>query len=94
MSEQKTSNGYIIGGAIVIIAALMAFFTFPSTDVATTTTEVAEKPVNVEKKAIPASEVEEIVVIGDVKVDELVEKAQEAADRNQANEDDKSEESE
>ena len=94
MSEQKTSNFITMGAGIAIVFALVSWFSvtsnIPAETVAVNEVETEEKVVHVHSTEAPEEVAEEIVVVAD----ELVEKAQEAADRNQANEDDKSEESE
>ena len=86
MSEQRT-NFMTVGAVVVIVFGLIGWFSFSSDDTAET---VAENEVQTEQETIqvnntetPDEVVEEIIVVAD----ELVEKAQEAADRNQANED-------
>ncbi len=86
MSEQRT-NFMTAGAAVAIVFGLIGWFSFSSDDTAET---VAENGVQTEQETIqvnntetPDEVVEEIIVVAD----ELVEKAQEAADRNQANED-------
>jgi predicted dinucleotide-utilizing enzyme len=88
-NENSNNNAFIIGGAVAIIAALLAFFTFtgPDTsteDLAVSADDTKEKTMHVEK-VIKPTEAEEIVVIGEKATDELVEKANEAAIRNQVN---------
>ena len=94
MSEQKTSNFITMGAGIAIVFALVSWFSvtsnIPAETVAVNEVETEEKVVHVHSTEAPEEVAEEIVVVAD----ELVEKAQEAADRNQANKDDKSEESE
>ena len=94
MSEQKTSNFITMGAGIAIVFALVSWFSvtssIPAETVAVNEVETEEKVVHVHSTEAPEEVAEEVVVVAD----ELVEKAQEAADRNQANEDDKSEESE
>ena len=84
MSEQRT-NFMTVGAVVVIVFGLIGWFSFSSDDTAET---VAENGVQTEQETIqvnntetPDEVVEEIIVVAD----ELVEKAQEAADRNQAN---------
>jgi hypothetical protein len=86
MSEQRT-NFMTVGAAVAIVFGLIGWFSFSSDDTAET---VAENGVQTEQETIqvnntetPDEVVEEIIVVAD----ELVEKAQEAADRNQANAD-------
>lgn len=86
MSEQRT-NFMTVGAAVAIVFGLIGWFSFSSDDTAET---VAENGVQTEHETIqvnntetPDEVVEEIIVVAD----ELVEKAQEAADRNQANAD-------
>ena len=86
MSEQRT-NFMTVGAVVVIVFGLIGWFSFSSDDTAET---VAENGVQTEQETIQVNNtetldeaVEEIIVVAD----ELVEKAQEAADRNQANED-------
>ena len=94
MSEQKTSNFITMGAGIAIVFALVSWFSvtsnIPAETIAVNEVETEEKVVHVHSTEAPEEVAEEIVVVAD----ELVEKAQEAADRNQANEDDKLEESE
>tara|TARA_B100000900_G_C19986939_1_gene476139 strand:+ start:161 stop:454 length:294 start_codon:yes stop_codon:yes gene_type:complete len=88
MSQQQTGNFTIAAG---VIAIAIAFFAWFSTSSSTSTESIAENEVQTtqeEQKAIhiygsdsPEQITEEIVVVAD----ELVEKAQEAAERNQAN---------
>ena len=83
-----------MGAGIAIVFALVSWFSvtsnIPAETVAVNEVETEEKVVHVHSTEAPEEVAEEVVVVAD----ELVEKAQEAADRNQANEDDKSEESE
>ena len=89
MSEQRANNFMIAATGIAIVFGLVAWF---STSSNTSTESIAENEVQTtqtEQKAIhvnsteaPEEVVEEIIVVAD----ELVEKAQEAADRNQPNE--------
>ena len=85
MSEQKTSNFITLGAGIAIVFALVSWFSvtsnIPAETVAVNETETEEKVVHVHSTEAPEEVVEEIVVVAD----ELVEKAQEAAVRNQVN---------
>tara|TARA_R100000482_G_C4980479_1_gene83035 strand:+ start:154 stop:456 length:303 start_codon:yes stop_codon:yes gene_type:complete len=85
MSEQKTSNFITMGAGIAIVFALVSWFSvtsnIPAETVAVNETETEEKVVHVHSTEAPEEVVEEIVVVAD----ELVEKAQEAAVRNQVN---------
>ena len=87
MSEQKTSNFITMGAGIAIVFALVGWFSVTSNisaeTVAANETETEEKAVHVHSTEAPEEVAEEVVVVAD----ELVEKAQEAADRNEANED-------
>ena len=80
MSEQRTSNFITIGAGIAIVFALVTWFSatsnIPSPDVAVNSVEVEPEVVEV-NEVTP----EEIVVVAD----ELVEKANEAAIRNEVN---------
>jgi|TARA_R100001463_G_C3433939_1_gene211752 hypothetical protein len=80
MSEQRTSNFITIGAGIAIVFALVTWFSatsnIPSPDVAVNSVEVEPEVVEV-NEVTP----EEIVVVSD----ELVEKANEAAIRNEVN---------
>tara|TARA_B100001093_G_C25950152_1_gene644686 strand:- start:61 stop:345 length:285 start_codon:yes stop_codon:yes gene_type:complete len=94
MSEQKTSNFITMGAGIAIVFALVGWFSATSNmsaeTVAVNEVQTEEKAVHVHSTEAPEEVVEEVVVVAD----ELVEKAQEAADRNETNEDDKSEDAE
>ena len=85
MSEQKTSNFITMGAGIAIVFALVSWFSvtsnIPAETVAVNETETEEKVVHVHSTEAPEEVVEEIIVVAD----ELVEKAQEAAVRNQVN---------
>ena len=85
MSEQKTSNFITMGAGIAIVFALISWFSvtsnIPAETVAVNETETEEKVVHVHSTEAPEEVVEEIVVVAD----ELVERAQEAAVRNQVN---------
>ena len=85
MSEQKTSNFITMGAGIAIVFALVSWFSVTSNIPAETVTvnevETEEKVVHVHSTEAPEEVAEEVVVVAD----ELVEKAQEAADRNEAN---------
>ena len=85
MSEQKTSNFITMGAGIAIVFALIGWFSvtsnIPAETVAVNETETEEKVVHVHSTEAPEEVVEEIIVVAD----ELVEKAQEAAVRNQVN---------
>jgi hypothetical protein len=87
MSEQRTSNFITIGAGIAIVFALVGWFSATSNisaeTVAANEVETEEKAVHVHSTEAPEEVAEEVVVVAD----ELVEKAQEAADRNEANED-------
>ena len=104
MSEESKFNSNIAMVGVAVAIAAVAWFAVstgnPSdTQVATIAdppSEVVPAVAGIEKDEV----VEEVTVYADptnlpsdeeLKTDELVEKAQEAADRNQANEDDKSE---
>ena len=97
MSENENSNknAFILGGVVVIIAALLAFFTFPGTDtnsadVVNNSPDASDKTITVDKNV----QSEEIVVFGEraqdvknaAKKSALAEKANEAAIRAQVNE--------
>ena len=89
--NEKSNNAYIIGGAAVIIAALLAFFGFPGSDtstndVVTNAGDASDKTVSVEK-VITTEDPEEIVVTGEGVNNIIVEKANEAAERAQTAED-------
>ena len=94
MSEQKTSNFITMGAGIAIVFALVGWFSATSNmsaeTVAVNEVQTEEKAVHVHSTEAPEEVAEEVVVVAD----ELVEKAQEAADRNETNEDDKSEDAE
>ena len=85
MSEQKTSNFITMGAGIAIVFALVSWFSvtsnIPAETVAVNEAETEEKVVHVHSTEAPEEVAEEVVVVAD----ELVEKAQEAADRNEAN---------
>ena len=85
MSEQKTSNFITLGAGIAIVFALVSWFSvtsnIPAETVAVNEAETEEKVVHVHSTEAPEEVVEEIIVVAD----ELVEKAQEAAVRNQVN---------
>jgi len=85
MSEQKTSNFITMGAGIAIVFALVSWFSvtsnIPAETVAVNEVETEEKVVHVHSTEAPEEVAEEVVVVAD----ELVEKAQEAADRNEAN---------
>ena len=90
-NEDSNNNAFIIGGAVAIIATLLAFFTFSGTD--TVTVDVTDNTPDASDKSIPVEKVittatpEEIVVIGKSAEElTLAEKANEAAIRNQVNE--------
>ena len=80
MSEQRTSNFITIGAGIAIVFALVTWFSatsnIPSPDVAVNSVEVEPEVVEV-NEVTP----EEIVVVSD----ESLEKANEAAIRNEVN---------
>mgnify|MGYP003660897066 FL=1 len=80
MSEQRTSNFITIGAGIAIVFALVTWFSatsnIPSPDVAVNSVEVEPEVAEV-NEVTP----DEIVVVSD----ELVEKANEAAIRNEVN---------
>ena len=80
MSEQRTSNFITIGAGIAIVFALVTWFSatsnMPSPDVAVNSVEVEPEVAEV-NEVTP----DEIVVVSD----ELVEKANEAAIRNEVN---------
>ena len=83
-----------MGAGIAIVFALVGWFSATSSmsaeTVAVNEVQTEEKAVHVHSTEAPEEVVEEVVVVAD----ELVEKAQEAADRNETNEDDKSEDAE
>jgi len=85
MSEQKTSNFITMGAGIAIVFALVSWFSvtsnIPAETVAVNEAETEEKVVHVHSTEAPEEVAEEVVVVAD----ELVEKAQEAAVRNQVN---------
>ena len=85
MSEQKTSNYITLGAGIAIVFALVSWFSvtsnIPAETVAVNEAETEEKVVHVHSTEAPEEVVEEIIVVAD----ELIEKAQEAAVRNQVN---------
>jgi len=85
MSEQKTSNFITMGAGIAIVFALVGWFSATSSisaeTVAANEVQTEEKAVHVHSTEAPEEVAEEVVVVAD----ELVEKAQEAADRNEAN---------
>ena len=85
MSEQKTSNFITMGAGIAIVFALVSWFSvtsnIPAETVAVNEAETEEKVVHVHSTEAPEEVVEEIIVVAD----ELIEKAQEAAVRNQVN---------
>ena len=85
MSEQKTSNFITMGAGIAIVFALVSWFSvtsnIPAETVAVNEVETEEKVVHVHSTEAPEEVVEEVIVVAD----ELVEKAQEAAVRNQVN---------
>ena len=85
MSEQKTSNFITMGAGIAIVFALVSWFSvtsnIPAETVAVNEAETEEKVVHVHSTEAPEEVEEEVVVVAD----ELVEKAQEAAVRNQVN---------
>ena len=85
MSEQKTSNFITMGAGIAIVFALVSWSSvtsnIPAETVAVNEAETEEKVVHVHSTEAPEEVVEEIIVVAD----ELVEKAQEAAVRNQVN---------
>ena len=85
MSEQKTSNFITMGAGIAIVFALVSWFSvtsnIPAETVAVNETETEEKVVHVHSPEAPEEVAEEVIVVAD----ELVEKAQEAAVRNQVN---------
>ena len=87
MSEQKTSNFITMGAGIAIVFALVSWLhphpSIPAETVAVNEVETEEKTVHVHSTEAPEEVAEEVIVVAD----ELVEKAQEAADRNQADED-------
>lgn len=80
MSEQRTSNFITIGAGIAIVFALVTWFSATSN---ISSPDVAVNSVQVEPEVVEVNEVtpEEIVVVSD----ELVEKANEAAIRNEVN---------
>jgi hypothetical protein len=88
-NENSSNNAFIIGGAVAIIAALLAFFTFTGPDTSTDNlaviTDEAEENMIHAEKVITSPEAEEIVVIGEKATDELIQKANEAAIRNEVN---------
>lgn len=103
-NEDSNNNAFIIGGAVAVIAALLAFFTFSGTDTSLNSNSVnidnaSDKALSV-KKVVTTDQPEEIVVIGEsaqdikdaAKKDSLAEKANEAAIRAQVNEEMKSSE--
>ena len=85
MSEQKTSNYITLGAGIAIVFALVSWFSvtsnIPAETVAVNEAETEEKVVHVHSTEAPEEVVEEIIVVAD----ELVEKANEAAIRNEVN---------
>ena len=67
-NEDSNNNALIIGGAIAVIAALLAFFTFSGTDTSLNSNSVnidnaSDKALSV-KKVVTTDQPEEIVVIG------------------------------
>ena len=74
-----------MGAGIAIVFALVSWFSvtsnIPAETVAVNEVETEEKVVHVHSTEAPEEVAEEVVVVAD----ELVEKAQEAADRNEAN---------
>ncbi len=107
MSEESKFNSNIAMACAVIAVAALGWFAVnngEATDAQVATT--AEVPTEVVPAVVAIQNdevVEEVVVTADpnnlpsdkeLATDELVEKAQEAANRNQANEDDKSEDAE
>ena len=98
-NENSNNNAFIIASAVIVVAALLAFFTFSGSD--TITNDVADNGTDASDKSIPVEKViktdkpEEIVVISEsvedikdaAKKATLAEKANEAAIRNQVNED-------
>ena len=80
MSEQRTSNFITIAASFAIIIALGVWFSATSN---ISSPDVAVNSMDVEPKVVEVNEVtpEEIVVVAD----ELVEKANEAAIRNEVN---------
>ena len=90
MSEQRANNFMIAAGGIAIVFGLAAWFSTSSNNSTESiaenevqTTQTEQKAIHVHGTEAPEEVVEEIIVVAD----ELVEKAQEAADRNQANTD-------
>ena len=85
MSEQKTSNFITMGAGIAIVFALVSWFSvtsnIPAETVAVNEVETEEKVIHVHNTEAPEEVAEEVIVVAD----ELVEKAQEAAIRNQVN---------
>ena len=85
MSEQKTNNLFTGLTALGLLAAAIGWISFvsqgPASTIATNEVEAEEKVVHVHSTEAPEEVAEEIVVVAD----ELVEKAQEAAVRNQVN---------
>ena len=89
MSKQRTNNFITVAAGIAIVFALASWFSTTSNSSTESVAENESNATQVEQKAIhvhstdgPEEVVEEIIVVAD----ELVEKAQEAADRNQPNE--------
>ena len=80
MSEQRTSNFITIGAGIAIVFALATWFSATSN---ISSPDVVVNSMEVEPEVVEVNEVtpEEIVVVAD----ELVEKANEAAIRNEVN---------
>ena len=85
MSEEKTNNLFIGLTGLAIVIAVVGWFSATSNisaeNVAVNEVETEEKVVHVHSTEAPEEVVEEIIVVAD----ELVEKAQEAAVRNQVN---------
>ena len=85
MSEEKTNNLFVGLAGFTIVIAVVGWFSTTSNisaeTVAVNETETEEKIVHVHSTEAPEEVAEEVIVVAD----ELVEKAQEAAVRNQAN---------
>ena len=104
MSEETKNNNTIITGFIVALIVGVGYFAFNSTGNTESDAAIVASVENdevVEEVVVVAGQettevTAEMVVPTDEKSasDEVVEKAQEAANRNQANEDDKSEDAE
>ena len=89
MSEQKTSNFITMGAGIAIVFALVSWFSvtsnIPAETVAVNEAETEEKVVHVHSTEAPEEVAEEVVVVAESETDKLIEKANEAAIRNQVN---------